>query len=339
MKINRCKAPFYVQFELTERCNNKCYFCYNPLGRVSGNELSTQEVINILAQLQKAGVFRINFNGGEPMMRSDFLQIIEYAHSLGFELHMNTNSTLVTPELAKAVARYMKSVCTSILSSNEIQHDKMTGRMGAYKDAIYGINNWRENGVEVEVNVCTSTENYADIYNIGELIAKHDCYALCSTRYILNTPDNKHLLLNRKQTEELIDLLLKVKEELPVIRDVSLPGPVPYCEVGKEYYEKLRLLNVPCQYGYGLVRISPVGIVTPCTISDDKMGDLRTSDFSEIWSNDSWNKYVDMCHIPDPCIACEELSRCRGGCVVYDQSMISAGINPGTEKWRKNDGQ
>jgi len=335
MKINRFRAPLYVQFELTEHCNNKCYFCYNPLGRISGDELNTQEVVGILEQLSQFGVFRINFNGGEPLMRSDFLQIIECAHSLGFELHMNTNSTLVTPDLAKIVARYMKSICTSILSSNEVLHDKMTGRTGAYKDVICGINTWRENGVEVEVNVCTSTENYTDIFNIGELIAKHGCYALCSTRYILNSPENRHLLLNRKQTEELIDLLIKVKDELSVIRDVSLPGPVPYCEVGTEYYEKLRLLNVPCQYGYGLARISPVGIVTPCTISDDKMGDLRTADFSAIWLSDFWNKYKDMCHIPEPCKVCEELSRCRGGCVVYDQSMVSAGLTPETEKWGK----
>ena len=97
MRINRFKAPLYVQFELTERCNNKCYFCYNPLGRISGEELTTQEIFNILSQLREAGVFRINFNGGEPLMRTDFLQIAEYAYSLGFELHMNPNSTLVTP--------------------------------------------------------------------------------------------------------------------------------------------------------------------------------------------------------------------------------------------------
>lgn len=335
MRINRFKAPLYVQFELTERCNNKCYFCYNPLGRISGEELTFKEIHNILSQLREAGVFRINFNGGEPLMRTDFLQIIEYAHSLGFELHMNTNSTLVTHDIAKEISRFMKSVCTSVLSSNERQHDRMTGRTGAYRDVLRGIDIWRENGIEVEVNVCTSTENYNDIYNIGKLIAAHDCYALCSTRYILNSPENKHLLLNKLQTEILIDLLMKVKEEIPTIRDVSLPGPVPYCEVGKEYYEKLKLLNIPCQYGYGLARISPVGIVTPCTISDDEMGNLRKSSFSKIWSGTAWDKYTNMCHIPDSCKNCEELSKCRGGCVVYDQSMINAGTSPETKKWEK----
>ena len=268
-------------------------------------------------------------------MRTDFLQIAEYAYSLGFELHMNTNSTLVTPDIAKAVSRFMKSICTSVLSSDEQTHDRMTGRTGAYKDVLKGIDIWRANGVEVEVNVCTSTENYHDIYNIGMLIAQHDCYALCSTRYILNAPENKHLLLNKTQTEELIDLLIKVREEIPQIRDVSLPGPVPYCEVGEEYHEKLRLLNVPCQYGYGLARISPVGIVTPCTISDDEMGDLRKSTFAEIWSSSTWDKYVNMCHIPTACQECNKLGKCRGGCVVYDQSMIDAGICPETQKWEK----
>lgn len=335
MKINRTSAPLYVQFELTESCNNKCYFCYNPLGRVKGKELSTQEIFNILSMLKNAGVFRINFNGGEPLMRSDFVEIIEYAHSLGFLLHMNTNSTLVTPDIAKETAKYMKSICTSILSSNEAQHDKMTGRLGAYKDVLRGIDTWRENGVDVEVNVCTSTENVDDIYNIGKLIADHGCYALCSTRYILNSPKNKHLLLNRKQTEQLIDSLLRVKDEIPTIVDVSLPGPVPFCEVSEQYYEKLRLLNVPCQYGYGLARISPVGIITPCAISDDEMGNLRLNSFSDIWKSDSWKKYVDMCHIPKTCTKCEEFSQCRGGCVVYDESMVAEGLTPMTRKWGK----
>jgi radical SAM protein with 4Fe4S-binding SPASM domain len=332
-QLRRLKAPFYVQFELTERCNNKCYFCYNPLGQTNGSELGTDAVKKILRQLYDMGVFRINFNGGEPLMRHDFLELISFAHELGFELHMNTNSTLVTNELANQTAKLMKSVCTSILHSDEKIHDKMTGRTGAYKDALQGINLWRRNGVEVEVNVCTSTENYKDIYNIGKLIAYHDCYALCSTRYILNDKKNKSLLLNHKQTEELIDILLKVKEDFKSIRDVSLPGPVPYCEVDKSFYEKLRILNIPCQYGTGLARISPTGVVTPCTISNDAIGNLVEQTFSEIWGSSKWKKYESLCHIPVPCRKCEEINECRGGCVVYDESIAACGNSPATRKW------
>ena len=333
-KIERPRSPLYVQFELTEKCNNKCYFCYNPLGHIEGTELNTAQVKDILTQLHHAGVFRINFNGGEPLMRDDFREIIEYAHSLNFDLHMNTNSTLVDADTAGFVSRYMNSVCTSILHSREEAHDRMTGRVGAFKDVLKGIALWRKNNVQVEVNVCTSTENYKDIYNIGKVISDMDCYALCSTRYILNEIKNKPLLLDGRQTMELIDLLLKVKDDFKNISDVSLPGPVPFCEIDESYYEKLRLLNIPCQYGYGLVRISPAGDVTPCTISNDVIGNLKQESFKTIWNADGWKKYENLCHIPPPCRNCDEFSRCKGGCVVYDQSIISCGETLKTKKWQ-----
>ncbi len=332
--IKRTKAPFYVQFELTERCNNKCYFCYNPLGHISGKELTLSKIKSILDELSDLGVFRINFNGGEPLVRDDFKDIVSYASSLGFELHMNTNSTLVTDDIAEFVSCHMKSVCTSILHSDRKTHDEMTGRVGAYDDAIRGIKTWRKHNVKVEVNVCTSTENYKDMYNIARLASDLDCYALCSTRYILNSKENVSHLLGKKETMELIDTLLKVKEDFPNISDVSLPGPVPYCEVDKEYYEKLRILNIPCQYGYGLARISPVGKVTPCTISDDVMGDLTLQSFKEIWNSSNWGKYESLCHIPNNCRACDDVKRCKGGCVVYDESILKCGLPIDTKKWK-----
>ena len=141
------------------------------------------------------------------------------------------------------------------------------------------------------------------------------------------------MLLNSKMTMELIDMLMKVKDDFLNISDVSLPGPVPYCEVDKDYYEKLRILNIPCQYGYGLARISPVGKVTPCTISDDVIGDLNDSSFAEIWKAEGWSKYENLCHIPKGCHECAEIKRCKGGCVVYDESIISCGEKVYTEKW------
>lgn len=337
--MKRPSAPFYVQFELTEQCNNRCYFCYNPLGHIGGQEFDLPKIKDILKQLHDAGVFRINFNGGEPTIRPDFRSILEYATGLGFELHMNTNSTLITDDLAHFISLYMKSVCTSILHSNKEEHDRMTGRSGAYDDVIKGISCLRNNNVKVEVNVCTSTENYRDIYNIGKLISSLDCYALCSTRYILNDAKNKALLLNSAETMELIDSLLKVKNDFPNITDVSLPGPVPYCEIDKSYYEKLRILNIPCQYGYGLARISPSGNVTPCTISDDVMGNLNNDSFEHIWNAPTWEKYECLCHIPVPCRDCNEFHVCRGGCVVYDESINTLGVKIATKKWGVTSGQ
>lgn len=333
-KLVRPSAPFYIQLELTEKCNNKCYFCYNPLGRLAGNELTTDEIKDILNQLNHLGIFRINFNGGEPLTRPDIKELIKYGADLGFDLHMNTNSTLVNDDIAEFVSKYMTSICTSILNSKEDLHDRMTGRKGAYKDVIRGIKIWRKHGVKVEINVCTSTDNYTDIYDIGKLASELDCYALCVTRYILNNKENNFRLLTPEQTLKVIEQLHKVKADFSNVYDVTLPGPVSYCELPDEYKEDLKELNIPCQYGYGLARISPTGKVTPCPISNDEIGDLRKNTFEEIWKATGWDKYVSLSHLPIGCKECDDVSRCRGGCVGYDESIRACGIDIKTKKWR-----
>lgn len=331
--FTRCSAPFYVQFELTQRCNNRCFFCYNAIGQVDGNELTTEEAKRILREMADAGVFRVNFNGGEPLAREDFLDICRYACDLGLELHMNTNATMITDTVAKQLSTLMRSVCTSMLSSDPQRHDAMSGRLGAFKETLLGMDHLHEHGVGIEVNVCTTMDNYRELYSIAEVAAVHGCYAICSTRYILTHESNSHLVMTADATMELVGILARIKQEVKGIEDVSLPGPVPLCEVPPHMREALKRLNIPCQYGYGLCRISANGTVTPCTISPDVIGNLREVSFHQAWNAAAWRKYAQADHIPANCHICEEFSTCRGGCVVYDDCLMNNGMSPLTRKW------
>lgn len=333
MKVRDLKAPFYVQFEVTNKCNNKCFFCYNEKAQILGNELTLGEIKRILREMKKADVFYINFNGGEPLMRTDFFEIIEYAHYLGFDLHMNTNATMIDDYAAKRIARCMPSICTSILHSVKEQHDIETGRIGAFDDALQGIKMLVANGVGVEVNVCTHKKNYKDISNIAKLAVGIGCHAICSTKYILNNKSNLDFLMDAESTEELVDILCAAKDEIHGLEFIALTGPVPFCELSDNYHSKLAELNIPCQFGYGLCRINATGKVTPCTISDVVMGDLRESSFEEVWNASGWDKYRQLCHLPKNCHSCKDLSRCRGGCVVYDEAILDCGMNINTKKW------
>lgn len=330
--LTRCSAPFYVQFEITQKCNNRCFFCYNAIGDVPGQELDCREIKHVLTDMAAAGVFRVNFNGGEPLARPDFFEIAQHAYDRGIEIHMNTNATLITDEIARRLAPLMKSVCVSMLASTPERHDEMAGRKGAFREVLAGMDALRKQGVGIEVNVCTTMENYRDLYDIGKVAAQHGCYAFCSTRYILTGRSQAHLLLTPEATATLLGILNRIKG-IPGIRDVSLPGPVPFCELPAELFDALAELNVPCQYGYGLCRISATGSVTPCTISSDVIADLRQVSFRDAWNADGWAKYVELKHIPPKCQSCDDLARCRGGCVVYDECLLANGIKPLTRKW------
>jgi len=335
-KLNRCKAPFYVQFELTTRCNNKCFFCYNHIGNTYGDELSTAEIKRILFEMSEAGVFRINFNGGEPLLRKDFFEICQYAHDLGFELHMNTNATLIDEAVAKKISKYMKSVCVSILSDLPHEHDSMSGRKGALDEVLVGMDNLKSVNVGIEVNVCTMMTNYKKLFSIAEKAAQHGCYTICSTRYILSDPSQSNLLMTPEATIELLDILSSIESKVNGIEEVSLPGPVPFCELPEEEYSKLAKLNVPCQYGYGLCRISSNGLVTACTISPEVISDLKTTSFQDAWQAKGWEKFSKLDHVPLACRSCDEFSRCKAGCIVYDECLKDYGIPLQTKKWSES---
>lgn len=334
-RISRCVAPYYVQFEVTSRCNNHCFFCYNCIGDVGRDELSCTEIKRIISEMADAGVFKINFNGGEPLIRKDFFDFASYAAEKKFQLHMNTNATLMTREKAQKIAELMPSVCISLLSPNSEEHDRMSGRSGAFNEVLRGMDFLAEAGVNFEVNICTTKENFEKIEQIAEIAAAHGCNTICSTRYILSDVSQKHLLLDSQDTVRLIHILLNIKDTVKGIQQVVLPGPVPFCEIPESEKNNLRLLNIPCQFGYGLCRISPTGKITPCPISDDVLADLRQVSFQEAWGSGAWGKYEKLCHIPANCRKCEDFLECKCGCIVYDQCLLSNGITPDTKKWGK----
>ncbi len=335
MIIQRPSAPFYIQFELTSSCNQSCFFCYNEMGGRSNSELSLNEIKSILDQLHAIGVYSINFNGGEPLIRKDFFEIAHYAHSLGFDLHLNSNATLIGENEAIEIAKYFPSVCVSVLSSNPEKHDKLTGYVGSYNRVSRGIDNLLKQNVKVEINVCTFTDNYRELYEIAKSFASEGLHVFCVTRYILNNPKEQSRLLGQQETIEVLDSLERIANDFKTYKEVKLPGPVPYCELSAEYVEKLRYWNTPCQVGYGVCRISPIGVVTPCPLSDEVMGDLRENSFENIWNSDGWEKFSNCIHVTKACIECEELNSCRGGCLGYDDALKKACLTPDTRKWRK----
>lgn len=333
IEMFRPVAPFYVQFEVTDACNHRCFFCYNNAMRETSCEMTTNEAKAVIDQLRSAGVFSINFNGGEPLIRQDFFEIAAYAKNLGFDLHMNTNATLIDDEKASLIAEYFPSVCTSVLSSDPCKHDNLVGVSGAYERMRQGVSRLLERGIKVEINVCTFKDNYQELFDIAESMAQDNVHVFCVTRYIMVTNDGQDHVLGQEETTAVLDSLDRIREKLPTYKEVKLPGPVPYCELPDSLSDRLRQWNTPCQVGYGVCRISASGIVTPCPLSPYVIGDLRVTSFESLWKNDRWDKFKTFSHLPSNCKECSDLESCRGGCVNYDDCLVALGRIPKTKKW------
>ena len=96
MKLTGHYLPLTVIFNLTNRCNTKCRHCYaGYFSRDTSRELSTQEVKRLIQDLKDNGCLRISFSGGEPLLRQDITELIEYAQTLGLSVTLNSNGILV----------------------------------------------------------------------------------------------------------------------------------------------------------------------------------------------------------------------------------------------------
>ena len=84
-------SPICLTWELTYACNLSCVHCLSSSGRRDPNELSTDEAKAVIDELQRMQVFYVNIGGGEPTVRSDFWELLDYAiaHDVGVKFSTN----------------------------------------------------------------------------------------------------------------------------------------------------------------------------------------------------------------------------------------------------------
>jgi len=94
--------PLWVHLYLTRRCNLKCQYCY--VRDSTKKELETKEVMKVIDKLYSLGIRTIAFFGGEPTIRKDFCEILEYANKKGFFTYFTTNGSLLNGNYIKRIA-------------------------------------------------------------------------------------------------------------------------------------------------------------------------------------------------------------------------------------------
>ena len=97
-------APICLTWELTYACNLACRHCLSSSGRRDPRELSTAECKAVIDELERMQVFYVNIGGGEPTVRSDFWELVDYATAHHVGVKFSTNGVKITPEVARRLA-------------------------------------------------------------------------------------------------------------------------------------------------------------------------------------------------------------------------------------------
>ncbi len=135
----RLAGPFLIVWNFTNMCNFRCKHCYQRADKPLPSELSLEEKLNLVDQLDKAGgVAAVAISGGEPTIHPDFYRVVkELASRGGIHTSVATNGwTFADIEnMKKAVDLGLKYVEVSVDSANPQKHDEFRGIPGAWEHA------------------------------------------------------------------------------------------------------------------------------------------------------------------------------------------------------------
>jgi mycofactocin radical SAM maturase len=304
-------APICLTWEITYGCNLACIHCLSSSGRRDPRELSTAEAMAVIDELHDLQVFYVNIGGGEPTIRPDFYEIVDYAVSRGVGVKFSTNGSTITPERASrlAAADYV-DVQVSIDGADEVTNDAVRGS-GSYASARRAMDALADAGFEgFKISVVVTRHN---VSQLDELQALAEGYR-AQLRLTRLRPSGRG-------ADTWSQLHLEAEQQVSLYRWlVERPDVL----TGDSFFhlsalgEPLAGLNL-CGAGRVVCLIDPVGDVYACPFvlhPEFKAGSVREpGGFKSVWRSSPLFLSLREPASAGACASCGSYDACQGGCM------------------------
>jgi mycofactocin radical SAM maturase len=320
-------APICLTWELTYACNLACVHCLSSSGRRDPRELSTAECMVVIDELERMQVFYVNVGGGEPTVRRDFWELVDYAVAHHVGVKFSTNGSRITPAVATRIAGtdYV-DVQVSLDGATASVNDRVRGA-GSYATAVGAMENLAAAGFEgFKLSVVVTRENVTQLDAFKALADRYHA----QLRLTRLRPSGRgadvwdELHPTGAQQRALYEWLLAHGESV-------LTGD-SFFHLGG-YGEALPGLNL-CGAGRVVCLIDPIGDVYACpfVIHDEFLaGNVREpGGFARVWRESELFTSLREPQHAGACSSCGLFDKCRGGCMAakFFTGLPLAGPDP-----------
>jgi mycofactocin radical SAM maturase len=320
-------APICLTWELTYACNLSCVHCLSSSGRRDPRELTTAECRAVIDELERMQVFYVNIGGGEPTVRADFWDLVDYAtaHSVGVKF--STNGIKIDAGIARRLAAtdYV-DVQISLDGATAEVNDAVRGA-GSYATALRAMQHLADAGFGAfKISVVMTRHN---VGQLDEFKAIADRFG-AQLRITRLRPSGRgadvwdELHPSAPQQRELYDWLLAHGENV-------LTGDSFFHLSG--YGQPLPGLNL-CGAGRVVCLIDPVGDVYACPFAIHEnflAGNIRSpGGFAAVWRESELFADLRRPQSGGACTSCSAYDACRGGCMAakFFTGLPLAGPDP-----------
>src|SRR5205085_3194777 len=234
-----------------------------------------------------------------PLVRPDIFDLAAYATSLGVRVTFSTNGTLIDEKKARRIADIGVTYVGISVDGDETRHDRMRGRVGAFRDAIRGIRNCRDAGIRVGVRFTVTQDNLNEIDSVFRVVEDEGIGRLC-LYHLVYSGRGSYLAgidLEPAQKRALMDKLLdQVERWNGEGREVEVMTVDNHADAPFIYYwlldrdprradDALSLMrnNGGNRSGMAIAAIDSFGRVHPDQFTSHVIGSIRERKFSAIW--------------------------------------------------------
>lgn len=312
-----------LDVELTTACDHRCGHCYNVWGARPGDAQATYDPGRPLraaafrALLTKAvtqsGCSHLTFTGGEPLLRADALDVITHACTLVPSVHLITNGSHVSPDVAARLRDAgVGSVQLTLLAGERDLHDRLKGAT-CFDDTCRAALALADAGVRVQVCYVAMRENAGQLAAVMELCCALGVRGISYNR-MSPTGGAIHEVARRMPTVEQVEADLDVAERLGPSLGLSVGTamPLPPCLFRLERYRWVRFGFCSTGSDSPNLVLDPAGNVRSCNLSSGVLGNLVRQDWDEIMANPYPRDFRRR--VPEMCRGCAFERSCQGGC-------------------------
>ncbi len=157
--------PYHAQWLLTSKCNYRCRSCNVWRQKPPKEEVDTEYVKQGLDVLRKLGTMEIVLSGGDPLLRDDIDEILDYA-SRYFITTIYDNGSMALKKID--ALRKADFIAISLDTLDEKKFDYIRGVKGAWKNATNAIETLKQAGLPVGVSPTVSQLNLNEILDFTQ---------------------------------------------------------------------------------------------------------------------------------------------------------------------------
>jgi len=319
--------PLVVDLAVTRRCNLRCKHCYlEAADSTHPEELTTIEAINLLTDIADVGGRFVAFDGGEPLLRDDIYQLVNHASRCGLGSILNTNGTLLSTEAAIRLKDAGLQILTIGLKGHDASsHHEFCGIEGSWERSLAGAGNASQAGVRCHLGICITHQSSNYVTEFAALAQSLKAEAIEFYRFVPIGRGKEHAeMVLTQDDEERVTTQIIQHSNVGHLRYRCIALPQLWVAASKTNGNKSAstLEKSPCTAGLYRCSIAYDGSVLPCEFLRKKAGNVRQTNFKEIWWNSEvLRKLRDQDKLEKKCGKCSHQQDCGGArCIVFDET-------------------